>query len=444
MQSLGAETQDLNRADQSTTLPGSLDHPLRRALIEELHVRRFPPFSAPAQMMQFVMSTGEVEIGVSRQHAEKLCAYFGQTVVASGRYFSATLPQFSFVWEQHTEFCSYSLIAEGPFQSPFPLQLLAWLPAEWLQTLPGRTLRATQIAIMGRDSPEPTTEWLADLFSIDELVCCDVQDGEARIWSNFRVHPDGLGRLLVRDQSLVGPGDTSRLLQRLQELGNYRNVALLGLPMAQQLGPGLAQLEQQLTQVARDIAAGGIADETLLQQLSVLAADLAKMTAETRFRFGATRAYSQLVADRLQAVQVRRVPGFQTLIDFTERRLVPAVRTCESFSQRLDDLATRVSWTSSMMRTRIETALERQSRDLLESMNQRASAQLRLQQTVEGLSVMAISYYAVGLVGYLLKPLAELAPGLNVALLVAVITPLTILAAWYTIRRVRGRVDAGR
>jgi uncharacterized membrane-anchored protein len=75
-------------------------------------------------------------------------------------------------------------------------------------------------------------------------------------------------------------------------------------------------------------------------------------------------------------------------------------------------------------------------------MNQRASAQLRLQQTVEGLSVMAISYYAVGLVGYLLKPLAELAPGLNVALLVAVITPLTILAAWYTIRRVRGRLDA--
>lgn len=208
------------------------------------------------------------------------------------------------------------------------------------------------------------------------------------------MHPDGLGRLLVRDQSLVGPGDTSRLLQRLQELGNYRNVALLGLPLAQQQGPALAQLEQQLTLVARDIAAGGIADETLLQKLSVLAADLTKMTAETRFRFGATRAYSQLVADRLQAVQVRRVPGFQTLIDFTERRLVPAVRTCESFSQRLDDLATRVSWASSMMRTRIETTLERQSRDLLESMNQRASAQLRLQQTVEGLSVMAISYYA--------------------------------------------------
>jgi uncharacterized membrane-anchored protein len=165
------------------------------------------------------------------------------------------------------------------------------------------------------------------------------------------------------------------------------------------------------------------------------------MAAETRFRFGATRAYSQLVADRLQAIQVRRVPGFQTLIDFTERRLVPAVRTCESFSQRLDDLSTRVSWASSMMRTRIETALEHQSRDLLESMNQRASAQLRLQQTVEGLSVMAISYYAIGLTGYFLKPLAEMVPGLNVNLLVAAITPVAIGIAWYTIRRIRGRLD---
>jgi uncharacterized membrane-anchored protein len=441
VQGLGTETQSLNRPDQLTALPGALDHPLRRALIEELHVRRFPPFAAPAQMMQFVMSTGDTEIGVSRQHAEKLCAHFGQTVVASGRYFSATLPRFHFVWEQHTEFCSYSLIAEGAFDVPFPLQLLDWLPAQWLQTLPGRTLRATQIALLGRDSPEPDDALLASLFSIDELVCCDVQEGEARIWSNFRVHGDGLGRLLVRDQALVGPGDTSRLLQRLQELGNYRNVALLGLPMAQQLGPALAQLEQQLTEVAREIAGGGIADETLLQRLSILSADLAKMAAETRFRFGATRAYSQLVADRLQAIQVRRVPGFQTLIDFTERRLVPAVRTCESFSQRLDDLSTRVSWASSMMRTRIETALEHQSRDLLESMNQRASAQLRLQQTVVGLSVMAISYYAIGLTGYFLKPLAELVPGLNVNLLVAAITPVAIGIAWYTIRRIRGRLD---
>src|SRR3546814_18423991 len=62
---------------------------------------------------------------------------------------------------------------------------------------------------------------------------------------------------------------------------------------------------------------------------------------------------------------------------------------------------------SNLLRTRVDIELEAQNRDVLMSMNRRARLQLRLQETVEGLSVVAISYYVVGLVGYAAKARSE-------------------------------------
>jgi uncharacterized membrane-anchored protein len=229
------------------------------------------------------------------------------------------------------------------------------------------------------------------------------------------------------------------LVQRLQELGNYRNMALLGLPVAQTLTPTLSALEQRLASLTHEIAAGSADEARLLEDLSVLSADLARVTAETRYRMTATRAYAQLVTDRLRSLDVSRVAGYQTLIDFTERRLTPAVRTCESFSQRLEDLSQRASWASSLMRTRIETTLERQSTALLQSMNHRTHMQLRLQQTVEGLSVLAISYYFIGILGYMAKPLSHHFPTLDSGLMLGAVAPFVVAVTWYAMRRVRFR-----
>src|SRR3546814_8262212 len=90
-----------------------------------------------------------------------------------------------------------------------------------------------------------------------------------------------------------------------------------------------------------------------------------------------------------------------------DRRLAPAMRTCESAAGRLETLASRVGRASNLLRTRVDIELEAQNRDVLMSMNRRARLQLRLQETVEGLSVVAISYYVVGLVGYAAKARSE-------------------------------------
>jgi uncharacterized membrane-anchored protein len=414
-------------------------HPLRSALVDEMHVRRFPGISAPMRMSQLVMLTGEQSPDEARRPAEELCR---QHAIAppAGRYFSVRIGALHFVWEQHTEVSTYAFIKPGPFDDPFAEPVLLDIPHAWVAALPGKVLRATQVALLDRDSAEPGVAQLGRYFESSELMICDVQRQEARIWSDFLLYPDGMGRLLIRDRSLASAGDTARLVQRLQELGNYRNLALIGLPDAQAQTPLLSTLEQRLSNLTHEIAAGANGEARLLGDLSDLSAELARIAAATRYRMSATRAYAQLVSDRLRELDVQRVPGHQSLADFTERRLTPAVRTCESFSQRLDGLSQSASWASSLMQTRIETKLTRQNTELLQSMNRRARLQLRLQQMIEGLSIFAVSYYLVGILGYAAEGLGPRIGGLDVVALQGIAAPIVLALSWYMVRRIRSRM----
>ena len=192
----------------------------------------------------------------------------------------------------------------------------------------------------------------------------------------------------------------------------------------------MTTLEARLAQLTHAVSERTSQDDRLLDELTFLSAQLAHLVAETRYRMSATRAYAQLSADRLASLSIGAVRGYQTLADFTERRLAPAVRTCDSFSARLEDLSQRAAWTSELLRTRIDIALTKQNRDLLQSMDKRATVQLRLQQTVEGLSVVAISYYLVALVGYLLSAVPGVEHEIAVAVTVPVVVAIVALGRW--------------
>ena len=276
---------------------------------------------------------------------------------------------------------------------------------------------------------------IASHFATDDLIISDVAQGRARIWSDFRLHANGFGRLLIRDNGLAG-AEPSQLIQRLQELGNYRKMALLGLPEAQRATPVVTALEQRLTNITARVAEKDADADSVLAQLSALSAELAQIVAHTRYRMSATHAYAELCFDRIRRLDMATVRGFRSLDDFTERRLLPAMRTCDAFTRRLEDLSQRTAWTSAMLRTRVDTALARRNRDLLASMDRRTGLQLRLQHTVEGLSVVAISYYALGLWHHLEAALerqgAHLPGWINIALL-----PATLVTVWLGVRQIR-------
>ncbi|MGT2466713.1 DUF3422 family protein [Mesorhizobium atlanticum] len=92
-------------------------------------------------------------------------------------------------------------------------------------------------------------------------------------------------------------------------------------------------------------------------------------------------------------------PGRASCSAAWRRPCAPAARLRSSQA----NLSRKLTRATTLLRTWVDVDVEKQNRDLLASMNNRARLQLRLQQTVEGLSVAAVSYYVVGLIGYVAK-----------------------------------------
>ena len=404
-------------------------HPLRETLSQEMHLRRLPRFAAPARLLQAVLPLDDAGLAASSAQVSALRGRGAASAPGNARHALFTLGPLHVVWERHAEFVTYGFLLEGAYANAFDLEAFAAARAI-IAELPNAVIRATLVALLPTGH-EALASNLADaVFGEDGLVSCDLAGGRARIWSDFRLGGEGLGRLLIVDRGMAGD-EPAQLVQRLQELGNYRNMALLGLPTAQRLTPELSRLEQRLATLTSLVAEPSSPDEPLLEELTFLSAELARLLAETRYRMSATQAYAAIIAERLASLDVTALPGYQTLAEFTDRRLVPAVRTCETVSHRLEDLSQRAAWTSSLLRTRIDTALARQNRDLLASMDRRTRLQLRLQQAVEGLSVVAVTYYLVALLDHVLRPL----PLADHELVVAACTPVVfVLVAGRLIR----------
>jgi uncharacterized membrane-anchored protein len=162
--------------------------------------------------------------------------------------------------------------------------------------------------------------------------------------------------------------------------------------------------------------------------------------AASQFRFGACRAYADLVTARIGELRERRITGLQTVDEFMTSRFRPALTTCQTISQRLHDLSERVAQASGLLRTRAEIARERQNQDLLASMDRRARLQLRMQQTVEGLSVAAIAYYVAGLIVSVAKGLASAGLQVDPEMMVGASVPVVVVLLYLALRRMRRRL----
>jgi uncharacterized membrane-anchored protein len=239
----------------------------------------------------------------------------------------------------------------------------------------------------------------------------------------------------------AAPRQLGRLVQQLIEVDTYRMAALLGLPVSRETGVLLSQAERELASLACAIRSAAADDEvTLLDRLTKLAGQVEGHHAATHSRLSASAAYFDLVDLRLQALGETPIDGLQTLGDFIDRRLSPARATCEWAARRQEALSQRVSRMSNLLRTRVEVAQQKANQEVLSAMNRRQGLQLRLQATVEGLSVAAITYYVVGLVAYAAKGVKALGAGGSVEIVTAVAIPLVAVIVWGFIRRLHRRV----
>ncbi|HVZ54114.1 MAG TPA: DUF3422 domain-containing protein [Pseudolabrys sp.] len=417
-------------------------HPLRAAVLGEVHARPFTPLSTPSRILHFAFATAGDAAKADRAALADFCVRRGLDPLREGaKHHRVALGGAVLRWEQHSEFTTYSweLPAEG--ETPFHPSAASLAAPMAALPQPGPLLVALDMHLM-QDHQGGIA--FTRLFDRASLAVAENAEGDALFATDFQADPSGFVRILVIDRGL-GPERAGALAQRLVETETYRTLALLGLPEAQRLAPSISRIEQRLVEVTEEMrsTAQSVDNHRLLDELTALAADLEAGAAASLFRFGASRAYDEIVHLRLQTIGERRVEGFPTWSSFLARRMAPAMRTCLTTEQRQATLSEKLARAANLLRTRVDVDLERQNRDLLKSMNERTRLQLRLQTTVEGLSVAAVSYYVVGLFGYVMKGVHDEGVPVNVSLATALFVPLAMLAIWWTVRRIRRRHIGG-
>lgn len=417
------------------------NHPRRIELNDEVHARPYQTLQAPQRASYLALLAEPAEREREYAHVGELCARYGcQPPPPEASYFVADCGGFRLRWERHGEFSSYTVFQGGAGGEPFAQPAIHALPPEWVAALPGNLIVAAHVALLPGAEAQPDIEAIAPYFSGNTLAGAQIADGGATAFTDFRIHQDGFCRFLLLDRGM-GRRRAGRVLQRLLEIETYRMFALLAFPLAREVGARLAAAERDLAGITELMVTQASADDPgLLDRLTKLAAAVASELAAGSYRFGAARAYYRLVGHRIAELREQRIPGIQTIAEFMQRRLAPAMSTCESVARRQDELSERVARASDLLRTRVDIVREMQNQELLASMNRRARLQLRLQETVEGLSVVAITYYLVGLVGYAAKAFKSAGHAVDPDIAMGVAIPLVALLAAVGIRYVRRSV----
>jgi uncharacterized membrane-anchored protein len=421
-------------------------HPQREALHNEVHARPYERLTAPLALSHIAL-VGPGADGAREHIASLLRKRHLPLPAEDANHLSVDLGGVHLRWEKHTEFHTltfWKALHEAP--DSFDAPALADVPQEWLAAMPGEWLVGLHMLLRGDRGPDvqqAVQQLVRRSLQEESLVGAAVMDGDAEVYTDLQLAADGFARVILVANGM-SPRRLGRAVQRLLEVETYRMMALLGLPMAREVGASLMHAERDLAEVAGQIRSAKRHEEPeLLRQLTQLAGQVESLYARTHARFSASSAYFELVQRRIDELREQRVENLQTLGEFMDRRLAPAMQTCVWAARRQQALSERISRTSNLLRTRVEIEQQQSSQELLDAMNRRQKAQMLLQSAVEGLSVAAVTYYGAGLVGYVAKGAKAAGWPVMPDVLVAACIPVIALAVWMGIRRLHRRAHAG-
>ncbi len=434
----------------SSATPGRIalpaDHPLRRRLNDEVHARPPERIVAPKRVSFVALLADEEQRAASWKTIGDVAARGGAAPPApEALHFTVKLGDYRLKAERHAEFLRVNVIANGYGRGgaadPFLESALESACADWLCELEGQTMSAIHAAIVPASNWPPKVHLLAEgIASREQLVGALISDGRGAAFTDLLIGEDGFSRLLILDNGMSS-GQSGRNLQRLFEIEAYRMLALLAFPLARTRMGELNALEGELRDAASALVSATEEEEpALLERLTRLAASMESLQSASQFRFAAAASYHELVVQRIAELREGRLEGLQTFSEFFDRRLTPAMRTCRVAVERQETLSARISHATELLSTRVALSSQRQSHALLDSMDRRAQLQLRLQETVEGLSIAAITYYIVSLVGKAAEGLEEEGVKIDPALAMGVAIPVVAAMVAFGVWRIRRSV----
>jgi uncharacterized membrane-anchored protein len=408
-----------------------VDHKDRQSLVGETHARPTLGIAHPCIVLHeaFLHNDGGK---AARAYLTSLCdAASAPPPNQDGDLYILEVENLTIKWERHGEFSSWTRICPRDLASP------NWPAIGGFDMPPGERVAAARIEVV--QSPQTFVA-----RSGHEHAGALVSGGAAKLWTDLALREDGFVAYMLetsfKGPAAMGSARLGRLVRRICEIESYRILALLAFPIARAVRTDLNRLDTVVSS-AFDGQAGS--DSDVLNRLTHAAQDVERLLTETDFRFGAGAAYRALVETRVGELREERIEGQQRLGKFLDRRFTPAMDTVATTRNRLEALATRIERACSLLRTRVDLSLQNQNQELLRSMDQRAKLQLRLQETVEGFSVVAISYYGVMLLSKVAHGFLDgLAARNNVPIgwIDAALVVIVVSTVWLTMRRLKKRL----
>lgn len=406
-------------------------------LHQELHARPIPDIRVGSTIYHQAMFRDSEMILSERAHLDDLVRTVSANVQSAGdSHVRIDLGGNSLRVEFHNEFTGYTFIKNSTEDFDAPPDRYV-IDSDWIGRIPGGTVNRLQIHVEAVDHYSPEQE-VEKRFKSSSLIASDVSDSQMRIWSDYLVSPRGNTRFLIQCKT----DDTDRIgraVQRVIDIENYRMLALIGLQTAKAIAPTLSAIEMSLEKLMRSFQTidtiGG--ERVLLDELIQLSAEVELIKGRAINRFRATEAYAEIMTDRLREIRETKVEGVFSIGAFLMRRSEPAFRTCRARRDRILELSLRVSRAAELLRTRINVQIEEQNQKLLQSVDQRASLQNRLQLTIEWFSIIALSVYALQLLGFMLAAIADVYPAINVTRVTGVLTVPVVITIGFIVGRIR-------
>ena len=429
---------------------------------DELHARPYIKLGNNLRTFHFAYLIKENDEKKSWNYLDKFLRKFNFQKLPNevSKYWVAEGKDLTVRYECHTEFISLTLIYPNKIENKnkpklFDENFLNLLPIDFLENFPGDHFLSTWIEMAPSNFNFKPID-IEEFFYHDNFAGSNVAEDGANVFMSFKSdRTDFLGsgfrRVFIQNKNLR-TRRTGRLLQRIVELETYQVLSLLGLPQVRQETLNLSNLEKQITEITKSVsktAKKNLNKKSIaypdyqkdLNELSYVVAKIEEIDSSSNYRLSATAAYYKLVEQRIQDLREERLESFQTNYEFLSRRLQPAIRTTEAFSRRLESLAIRAQRADNLVRTQIEMGVQIQNKNLLESMELRARAQLRLQETVESLSIVAITYYIVGLLSTLVDPINFDEFFISKTVFLALCVPIILVLIWYIAKMVRKKIN---
>jgi len=392
-------------------------HQVRLEANRELRARPFPKLSADCHLAHVCVRVSPTSRESVRLWIRERIREFPDDFQGHWEYDRGDL------WvrvERHTEFVSITQVI------PAGLDCMQFLDHAWIDQSPQDVLVLSELySGVSLSLPEKY-----DAIS-------EMRDGTVTAAARFEPDQDGLSAWWVSFSKDPGAESAGRFLQMILEIETYRTLAVMGMDRIRAVHPVLQRIANELPSPEMDESNHSHMMATL-STLSEQESELHRIWERLAWRIGANKAYHDLVFERLVQLRAQGREESVGIRHFLKRRLTPAIATADTVMRRRSELSSQIDERAQLLRTQLQLNLQSQTRDLLASLDQSAVRQTRLQSAVEGLSTVAIAYYAVGLLSPMIEPFVD--PAMK-DWIKAGVAPVVIGLVWWTLTRIRNRAS---